>query len=785
MKHSALSSKDLLAEIGASQKTALAVAAASAKAGRASTSSAGRSQGAEFAGVLEQAKQQQSEPPGQPTAASAATGLADPRPTQTMMGGQSVTLGSADAATTTQGAKAQGATAHGATVQGSVAQPEPAMQEGQTFSALLPNIYAQTTSVLRAGAQQGGNPQAAPTVSSPVGREAETLSGAATSLPTLNALGSGSATLAQTHAVSEPSYVLPSQPTPSELQPQPPVGSGAGSRTPGLDMTGRTGSTHAGRAPASSSPPSRPRGATPTARGGLSQALHASVPTLQSAAHQVAPDNTMSGQDGSDGMVAAATASGPATSDASTSDTGASIERTDLPRSPSGEVVAEARVSAAGAHRSSANLSSVGGDQATAGSAAGSQSVPQQVMTVPDPAFQPPVAAVPFARGASAGVGLAEAPAAAGRSAASPRAESGRQPTRTSTPGAGHAETSRAAGTGSWDIAGSADPVGPAASSEHPAAAGHGSPIPATLTPASHWLDSASGARATTDTLTAPAATAMPPVTAAQTGQAHLPAPLTDWARSLSAGADDRTASRATITPAGPLAPASADGQLSGVSVLAGPTAATPAAAPAASAGQPSPHETSAATRSLLPPLVALASHGDGSHEITVSMSPKELGQVEVRLIRDADGATRITVSATNPDTLRDLSDNAHHLHAALDAASVPNDGRTLSFVGASHASSESTSAGQSSPNSASASGGRTGEWSGGSQSSNGPDGSGQGGSSQGGSSQGGNDRRFAQQFQTSASGGANQGEQRGDITILSAQAVPRRLSFTGLNITA
>ncbi len=81
------------------------------------------------------------------------------------------------------------------------------------------------------------------------------------------------------------------------------------------------------------------------------------------------------------------------------------------------------------------------------------------------------------------------------------------------------------------------------------------------------------------------------------------------------------------------------------------------------------------------PALVSLVTRKDGSNEMTVSLHPRDLGQVDIRIARGADGSTIVTVTASQPQTLQELASNVHHLHAALDAANIPLDSRTLNFA--------------------------------------------------------------------------------------------------------
>lgn len=89
---------------------------------------------------------------------------------------------------------------------------------------------------------------------------------------------------------------------------------------------------------------------------------------------------------------------------------------------------------------------------------------------------------------------------------------------------------------------------------------------------------------------------------------------------------------------------------------------------------------TTATPAEAVAALMTQASSTDGGGKLTVSLHPKELGAVTVDVERGADGSTKITVSASEPGTLRSLMTNRDQLHAALDAASVPVVGRHLAF---------------------------------------------------------------------------------------------------------
>ena len=108
---------------------------------------------------------------------------------------------------------------------------------------------------------------------------------------------------------------------------------------------------------------------------------------------------------------------------------------------------------------------------------------------------------------------------------------------------------------------------------------------------------------------------------------------------------------------------------------------------PAGLAGMvPPPHAAgSAATQAvpaaqLAPALVALGRGPAGSHRLSLQLAPPELGRVEIRLDRTADGPARVVVSVQRPETLHLLLRDQAGLHRALDQAGVSAQGRSLSF---------------------------------------------------------------------------------------------------------
>ncbi len=112
--------------------------------------------------------------------------------------------------------------------------------------------------------------------------------------------------------------------------------------------------------------------------------------------------------------------------------------------------------------------------------------------------------------------------------------------------------------------------------------------------------------------------------------------------------------------------------------LVAAGTSATMGQAPAPAAA--TALDTSGAPAQVGASLLTLASGTDGSSQMALSLHPKDLGGVHIQLARDADGAVRVVVAATEPATLRSLIADQAHLHAALDAAAVPSADRHVSF---------------------------------------------------------------------------------------------------------
>ena len=68
------------------------------------------------------------------------------------------------------------------------------------------------------------------------------------------------------------------------------------------------------------------------------------------------------------------------------------------------------------------------------------------------------------------------------------------------------------------------------------------------------------------------------------------------------------------------------------------------------------------------------------SHVTTIQITPVELGRVDIRIERPADGPATIQLVAERPETLSRLIHDQSQLQQALDQAGVPQAGRVLDF---------------------------------------------------------------------------------------------------------
>lgn len=103
---------------------------------------------------------------------------------------------------------------------------------------------------------------------------------------------------------------------------------------------------------------------------------------------------------------------------------------------------------------------------------------------------------------------------------------------------------------------------------------------------------------------------------------------------------------------------------------------------PASPSPVPSPQAYPAPAVQVAPAIVSLAAAArPGQPErLTIRLDPGALGAVEIRVERSAHGPTHIALAVERPDTLLTLMADRPALHAALDLAGVPPEGRTVQF---------------------------------------------------------------------------------------------------------
>jgi hypothetical protein len=114
------------------------------------------------------------------------------------------------------------------------------------------------------------------------------------------------------------------------------------------------------------------------------------------------------------------------------------------------------------------------------------------------------------------------------------------------------------------------------------------------------------------------------------------------------------------------------------------PIVPMPAPVTAASAPEPAaavaPHRPVTPAAQIAPALLSLGQAANGDQSMTLRLQPAELGMVQVRIDRTAQGAAHITITVEKSDTMQALLHDQPQLHRVLDEAGVPVAGRTITF---------------------------------------------------------------------------------------------------------
>ena len=82
----------------------------------------------------------------------------------------------------------------------------------------------------------------------------------------------------------------------------------------------------------------------------------------------------------------------------------------------------------------------------------------------------------------------------------------------------------------------------------------------------------------------------------------------------------------------------------------------------------------------IAPALVGMLKTTDGVQSVTIRLQPVELGDVQIRVDRTADGPDHVEITTERPETLQLLQRDQPRLEQALDQAGLFSTGRTVSF---------------------------------------------------------------------------------------------------------
>jgi len=107
----------------------------------------------------------------------------------------------------------------------------------------------------------------------------------------------------------------------------------------------------------------------------------------------------------------------------------------------------------------------------------------------------------------------------------------------------------------------------------------------------------------------------------------------------------------------------------------------TPLASPVTSGQAATPPEiVQHPRRQLQAALLATQTGADGSRQVRLDLRPETLGSMQVHIVQAAGAPARVMIAVSEPDTLALLRGDVPALHAALDQAGIPFEGRSLSL---------------------------------------------------------------------------------------------------------
>ncbi len=159
--------------------------------------------------------------------------------------------------------------------------------------------------------------------------------------------------------------------------------------------------------------------------------------------------------------------------------------------------------------------------------------------------------------------------------------------------------------------------------------------------------------------------------------QAALADPLTPSVPAADAASGRGTsASHSAANPAGPTVPTLSPGPAP-PGGLANPATLAP---PAQAGSPPAPAPAPAPSAQVAQALADFTRAPGGAQQMTLQLTPRELGTVAIQLTQGAGGTVTMTVQVARPETLALLVQDQAGLQRALSTAGIAQSGRSLTF---------------------------------------------------------------------------------------------------------
>jgi hypothetical protein len=92
------------------------------------------------------------------------------------------------------------------------------------------------------------------------------------------------------------------------------------------------------------------------------------------------------------------------------------------------------------------------------------------------------------------------------------------------------------------------------------------------------------------------------------------------------------------------------------------------------------PAKTAAITRQIAAALPRITSANPGNPPLHIALNPETLGTITIKIAQHASGETTVTLTASQPETLAALKQDAQHLDQVLTNAGIPEANRHVNF---------------------------------------------------------------------------------------------------------